>query len=56
MSKLAYFAGDGNYGMEDGNFVLLDVSEWTDADWQEIEEASDYARPTLAMTIACKYA
>lgn len=52
---LAYFAGDGNYGMENGNFVLVDVSKWTDEDWERIEEASDAARPHIAMSItACK--
>ena len=53
--QLAYFAGDGSYGLEKGNFVLVDVSKWTDEDWEQIEEASDSARPTLAMTIATRY-
>jgi len=55
MSKLAYFAGDGNYGMEEGNFVLIDVSKWTDEDWTLIEYTSDFARPTVAMSIGKKY-
>lgn len=52
MSNLAYFAGDGNYGMENGNFILVDVSKWTDEDWDEIENASDWERPRIARIIA----
>jgi hypothetical protein len=53
--QLAYFAGDGNYGMENGNFVLVDVSKWTDEDWQRIEESSDSRRPSIAMSISVCY-
>lgn len=53
--QIAYFAGDGNYGMEDGNFVLVDVSKWTEEDWERIEEASDYQRPMMAMSISAVY-
>jgi hypothetical protein len=55
MSNLAYFAGDGNYGMEDGNFILVDVSKWSEEDWNLIERASDWARPRLARFITEKY-
>ena len=55
MSNLAYFAGDGNYGMEDGNFIVCDVSKWTEKDWQIIEDASDWARPMIARHFAEKY-
>lgn len=53
--KLAYFADDGNYGLENGNFVLVDVSKWTDEDWALIEDTTDWARPTMAATIARRY-
>ena len=53
--QLAYFAGDGNYGMENGNFVLVDVSKWTEEDWNRIEEASDSSRPHIAMSISAVY-
>lgn len=53
--QIAYFAGDGNYGMENGNFVLVDVSKWTEEDWERIEMASDYARPMIAMSISAVY-
>ncbi len=55
MSNLAYFAGDGNYGMENGNFVLVDVSKWTEEDWERIEEAPDYERPRIANDISWAY-
>lgn len=53
--ELAYFAGDGNYGMEDGNFALVDVSKWNDLDWEQIEKAFDWERPALAMAITNGY-
>lgn len=55
MSKLAYFAGDGNYGLENGNFILCDVSKWTEYDWEQIEIASDYDRPRIALAISLGY-
>lgn len=56
MSNLAYFAGDGNYGMENGNFVLVDVSQWTEKDWDLIEITSDWERPRVANEISWRYA
>jgi hypothetical protein len=53
--QMAYFAGDGNYGMENGNFVLVNVSKWTEEDWQMIEDAADYERPRLANDISWRY-
>jgi hypothetical protein len=53
--QLAYFAGDGNYGLENGNFVLVDVSKWTDEDWDRIEETEDFKRPTVAASISNVY-
>lgn len=53
--RLAYFAGDGNYGMEDGNFVLCDVSDWNERDWDLIEMASDFDRPRVAYEISERY-
>lgn len=55
MSNLAYFAGDGNYAMERGNFVLVDVSSWTEDDWERIEETDDFRRPAVAMSISNCY-
>jgi hypothetical protein len=53
--NLAYFASDGNYGMENDNFVLVDVSKWTESDWQLIEETPDWERPRLANQISWEY-
>lgn len=53
--QLAYFAGDGSYGLEKGNFVLVDVSKWTDDDWERIEMADDEARPSIALSISMVY-
>jgi hypothetical protein len=53
--QLAYFAGDGNYGMENGNFVLCDVSNWTDEDWGRVADAPSHQRPRIANEIAWNY-
>jgi hypothetical protein len=53
--QIAYFSGDGNYGMENGNFVLVDVSKWTEEDWDRIEETEDFKRPSVAMSISDVY-
>jgi hypothetical protein len=53
--QLAYFAGDGNYGLENRNFALVDVSKWNESDWQRIEEARDNHRPHIAMSISLGY-
>lgn len=53
--KLAYFAGDGNYGMENNNFILCDVSMWTEMDWERIDDALDHERPRVANDIAWSY-
>lgn len=48
MSNLAYFADDGNYGVAGDNIAIVDVSKWTEKNWQIIEQASDWARPMIA--------
>lgn len=50
-----YFAKDGNYGDAFAMFTC-DTAEWTDADWIDIEEASDSERVNVAIAIASKYA
>jgi hypothetical protein len=49
-----YFATDGSYGTAD-NLRVIDTSEWTDADWAEIEEASDDQRAGTASAIAYRH-
>lgn len=46
-----YFAEDGSYGDAE-RLVVMDTSDWTDEDWEKIEEASDWERPTVAQDIA----
>lgn len=45
-----YFAVDGNYG-DASLMCVMDTSDWTEADWQRIEEASDSDRPEVAFLI-----
>lgn len=53
MSK-HYFASDGSYG--DGEDILvIDTDQWTDEDWQEVEEATDLYRREVAHDISLKY-
>ncbi len=46
-----YFAADGNYGEAD-DLVVVDTTSWSQEDWDEVEEASDYERPVIAKTIS----
>ena len=54
MSNLAYFAEDGNFGNA-SNLAIVDVSQWTEEDWERIEMASDYQRSMMAMSITAVY-
>jgi hypothetical protein len=45
-----YFAGDGNYGEAD-DLVIVNTNDWSEEDWNEIEEAADYLRVDIAKTI-----
>jgi hypothetical protein len=47
--QLSYFAEDGNYGTCE--VVLLLTEHWTNADWEEVREASDRERIEVAMRI-----
>ena len=46
-----YFAEDGSYGTAD-NLTVVDTSEWSDDDWNELEEALEWDRPIVAQRIA----
>ncbi len=46
---LTYFTEDGTFGSND--IVLLVTDEWTQAEWQEIEECADSDRLDLALDI-----
>jgi len=54
MSNLYYFAIDGSYGQWASGSLLADVSEWTDEDWQMIEEAGDSFRAAVAYEIEAR--
>ena len=47
----AYFSPDGSYGDAAG-LVVIDVSGFTEYDWEEIDQAQDGDRVRLAETIA----
>ena len=50
-----YFAMDGSYGWLEPGSVISPTSEWTLADWLEVEDASDSERAFIARGIASKY-
>lgn len=54
MEQQYYFAEDGNYG-DATNIVIVDTTEWTEEDWNEVEEAPDYERVDIARSISKKY-
>jgi hypothetical protein len=46
-----YFASDGSYGDAE-KLIIVDTSEWTEEDWQEIDMAGDSDRAVVAYAIA----
>lgn len=50
----SYFAADGSYG-DAKHLAIVDTSGWSEDDWEEIEETSDWERPDVAETIAARY-
>lgn len=52
--SMAYFATDGNYGSAE-DLLLLDVSNWTADDWQEVDDAGDNERVNVALAISERY-
>jgi hypothetical protein len=51
-----YFADEGNYGYLSEHAVVCDTSQWTMADWHEVENCMDSERAFVARGIANKYA
>lgn len=51
-----YFTDEGNYGYLNDSSVVCDTSEWTMADWEEVENCTDNERSFIARGIANKYA
>ena len=53
---LMFFSIDGAIGSaESRDLLIVDCAEFTDADWQEIEEATDNKRMATAFSIASRY-
>jgi len=50
----SYFATDGNYGSAAG-IVIADTTSWSEEEWGEIEEASDYLRAATAENINTRH-
>ena len=50
-----YFASDGSYGLLDEGSVIAYTDNWTLAEWQEIENATDSERAFIARGIFAKY-
>jgi len=49
-----YFGADGNYGDAD-RLTVVDTSQWTEEDWDTIEESADFERSWIAQKISEKY-
>lgn len=46
-----YFAQDGNFG-DATELIIVDTTNWTEADWEMIEDAYDGERATIAERIS----
>lgn len=49
-----YFAQDGNYGDAE-EILIVDTDLWNEEDWQEIEDAYDGERASVAQRISERY-
>ncbi len=48
----SYFTDDGTYGSaDDGKIVILNTENFTEDDWDDLEECSDSIRMALAQEI-----
>jgi hypothetical protein len=54
MNNTAYFATDGSFG-DAKDLELIDVSQWTEADWNEVQDEADEYRIATARLIAQRY-
>lgn len=55
MSEKYYFSNDGSYGLWQEESIITDTSQWTLADWTEIENCYDHERAFVARGIINKY-
>lgn len=49
-----YFATDGNYG-DATDILIVHTDQFTEADWEQIEQAPDAHRAMVAEMIAQRY-
>jgi hypothetical protein len=45
-----YFAKDGSYGKSSG-MIVVDTAEWTEEDWEQVENAYDDERVEVAHSV-----
>lgn len=50
MQKSTFFASDGSYGDADG-IVLIDTTNWTFLEWEEIANMTDSDRYEFALAL-----
>ena len=48
---IAYFATDGNYGNAE-DLVKVDTTDWTEEEWEIIENTRECDRPAIAVQLA----
>jgi hypothetical protein len=46
-----YFAADGSYGNAEG-LIIVDTSDWTEEEWDIIDETTDSTRVSIAEQLA----
>jgi len=50
-----YFAQDGSYGLWENGSMLINTSQWTELDWEKVENCTDSERTTVARIIMKKH-
>jgi len=46
-----YFAADGNYGNA-RQLVVVDTSDWTEDEWEDVDNAPDSERGSIALQLS----
>lgn len=52
--EVQYFTEDGSYGSAK-RLVRIITTDWSDDDWQQVEEATDSERRSVALSIETKH-
>lgn len=53
METKMWVASDGSWGT--GDFYVVDVSDWSDADWDDFEDSTEDDRIHVAMELGEKH-